>query len=315
MAMPSSIPTRVVRLRPWLQTTAVEACFPTPQKGALILKDQGRTLLDETLTLIRLQGRPEDGSFRATHAQRLPDGGYVLAHARAKRGEHNLERFDPSGRFLGSFAIGDGVAHLAADRRGQIWVGYFDEGIFGGDPLSAYGLSRFDLNGHLDFQWDGASHGHIDDCDALTLDDEDVAWICAYSDYFVATITETGTRTVLSKAPVSIISGLLAGRDHLGFLGGVDFHGVSDKGGFVIHTSPEGSRIEELPKVGPDLTPKDSIVTVIAQATGRRTQVQLLDENAGPISFRGNVSCRAGTALCWNDTHIYRFDLADLVAA
>lgn len=313
--MPTSIPTRVVRLRPWLHATDVEACFPTPHKGALILKDQGKTLLDETLTPIHLQGRPKDGSFQASHAQRLPDGGYVLAHARAKKGEHNLERFDPSGRFVDSFAIGDGVAHLAVDRRGRIWVGYFDEGIFGGDPLSACGLSRFDLSGHLDYQWDGATHGRIDDCDALTLDDHDAAWICPYSDYFVATITEADTRTILPKAPVSIISGLLVGGGYMGFLGGMDFHGAGDRGGFIIHVAPEGSRVEELPKVGPDPTPKDSIVTIVSQATGRRTQVQLLDEQSSPITFRDNVSCRAGTALCWNDAHIYRFNLADLVTA
>jgi hypothetical protein len=115
-------------------------------------------------------------------------------------------------------------------------------------------------------------------------------------------------------------SGLLVSNDHIGFVGGMDFHGADgfragDQGGFVLHVSPEGSRVEELPQTGPAPTSKDSIVTIIARATGRRSQVQLLDDNMSPITFRNNVSCRAGAALCWNDTHVYRFDLADLVNA
>ncbi|WP_343611013.1 hypothetical protein [Novosphingobium sp.] len=314
-SMPSSISTRVVRLQPWLNVRNVEACFITLQQGALILKDRGKTLLDENLAGIHLANRPPDGTFATTHAQRLPDGGYVLASCRSKVGERNLQIFGPSGRFVRSFPIGDGIEHLAVDSRGRIWVGYFDEGIFGGDPLSAHGLSRFDQHGDLEYQWNGRPNAPIDDCDTLTLDDNDAAWICPYSPYFVAMIKGFETRTVLPKAPVSIMSGLLVGPKHLGFVGGIDFHGVGDQNGFRINVSPEGSRIEAMPKVGPDPTPKDSVVTIVSLETGNRTQVQILDQYSAPMTFRHNVSCRAGAALCWNGSHIYRFSLDSLLAA
>jgi len=310
-----AIPTRTVRLQPWLETSDVEACFPTQREGALILKDRGRTLLDESLSIIRLQNRPSADSFWTTHAQQLPDGGYALASSRSKIGEKNLHVFDDLGRFRTSFAIGDGIEHLAVDGKGRIWVGYFDEGIYGGDPLSSHGLSRFDQSGKLEYQWDYRKIGPIDDCDALTLDENGHAWVCPYTRYFVAVIAENDAHILLPRAPVSIISGLLTGATHVGLLGGTDFHGVGDKNGVVIHIAPEGTRIEHLPKVGPDPTDKESVVTIIALETGTRTQVQILDENAAPIPFHNKVSCRAGTALCWKDDRLYRFTLGSLLVA
>ena len=253
--------------------------------------------------------------FWTTHAQRLPDGGYALASSRSKIGERNLQLFDDSGKFRTSFPIGDGVEHLVIDRRGQIWVGYFDEGIFGGDPLSSAGLSRFDQTGKLEYQWDDAKYGRIDDCDALTVDEDGAAWVCAYTRYFVASILEADVRIVIREAPVSIISGLLIGRTHVAFLGGTDFHGVGDKNGVVIHASSEGGSVEELPKVGPDPTSKESVVTIVSRLTGDRTQVQILDEKASPLAFRNNVSCRSGTAVCWNGDQIYRVSLENLLTA
>ena len=313
--MTDAIPTRTLRLQPWLKTSDVEACFPTQRHGALILKDRGQTLLDESLSIIRLQNRPLGGSLGTTHAQRLPDGGYALASSRSKAGEKNLHLFDDLGRFQTSFSVGDGIEHLAVDRWGRIWVGYFDEGIYGGDPLSSHGLSRFDRNGKLEYQWDYRINGPIDDCDALTLDENGRAWVCPYTRYFVAVIADSDARIILPAAPVSIISGLLTGTTHVGFLGGMDFHGVGDKNGVVIHVEPEGARIEQLPKVGPEPTDKESVVTIFSLKTRTRTQVQVLDENSAPIPFRNKVSCRAGTAVCWTNDRIYRFTLDELLIA
>ncbi len=313
--MTDNFPTRTIRLQPWLKASNVEACFPTQREGLLILKDRGRTLLDQKLSVIPLQNRPPDGSFWMTHAQRLPDGGYALASSRSRVGEKNLHLFDDLGRFQTSFAIGDGIEHLAVDGRGRIWVGYFDEGIFGGDPLSSHGLSRFDQSGKLEYQWDYEKNGQIADCDALTLDEKGRAWVCPYSRNFVAIITDDEVRIILPEAPVSIISGLLTGAGHVAFLGGIDFHGVGDKNGVLIHVGPVGSRVEQLPKVGAEPTDKESVVTIVALQTGVRTQVQVLDESSAPIPFRNRVSCRAGTAVCWKGDHIYRFTLESLLTA
>ncbi len=204
---------------------------------------------------------------------------------------------------------------MAVDRKGRIWVGYFDEGIYGGDPLSSHGLSRFDQRGKLEYQWDYRENGPIDDCDALTLDENDRAWVCPYSRYFVAAIEGKDARILLPASPVSMICGLLTDSTHVGLLGGTDFHGVGDKNGVVIHVGPEGSSIEQLPKVGPDPTDKESVVTIVSLNTGERMQVQVLDQDSGPISFRNKVSCRAGTAVCQKGDRLYRFTLQSLLNA
>jgi hypothetical protein len=280
----------------------------------LILKDHGKTPLDEELSIIHLKNGPPDGSFWFTHVQRLPDGGYALASSRSKVGEKNLRLFDDRGHFRTSFPIGDGVEHMAVDRKGRIWVGYFDEGIYGGDPLSSGGLSRFDQSGKLEYQWDHRVGGPISDCDAMTLDETDRAWVCPYTQYFVAAIDGNDARILLPASPVSIISGLLTGTTHVGLLGGTDYHGVGDQNGVIIHVGPEGNRIEQLPKVGPDPTDKESVATIVNLNTGVKMQVQVLDQDSGPIPFRNKVSCRAGTAVCWKGDHIYRVTLEDLMS-
>ncbi|AHE57483.1 hypothetical protein [Sphingomonas sanxanigenens] len=310
--MTAAIPTRTIQLQPWLKTGDVEACFPTDGGGALILKDRGRILLDETLAVITLHDRP-DIDWGWTHAQRLPGGGYALASSRSVVGKKNLQLFDDRGNLVTRFPAGDAIEHMAVDDQGRIWVGYFDEGIFGHDPLSYAGLSRFSETGRLDYQWDYSTHGPILDCYALTLDGAGRAWLCPYTEFFVAAITDDDVRIVMSEAPVSLAQGLLVSATHLGFVGGMD---LPRDGGTVIGWSIDGTATH-LPPTPEDLseTTKESVVTIVDLQTGAQTQVQLLDEYAAPLAFHNRVNCRAGTAACWTKDAIYRFKLENLVSA
>ncbi|WP_405683073.1 hypothetical protein [Streptomyces sp. NBC_00057] len=73
----------------------------------------------------------------------LPDGGFVLADARSKAEEQHVQVFDALGRPSWMFRMGDAIEHLLADASGDPWVGYFDEGVYGNDPLSHPGLRRW----------------------------------------------------------------------------------------------------------------------------------------------------------------------------
>jgi hypothetical protein len=76
------------------------------------------------------------------------DVGFSVGHLHANVSvPDNAQVFNASGQALRSFRIGDGVEHLAVDEPGTIWVGYFDEGIYSGDPLSVGGFTRFDEYG------------------------------------------------------------------------------------------------------------------------------------------------------------------------
>ena len=79
--------------------------------------------------------------------------------------------------------------HLKIDRSDRIWVGWFDEGVFGNEgwrvadlewPPSAYGLAAFDSKGKVLRVSAGAEPEYqIADCYALNVFG-DAAWACTY---------------------------------------------------------------------------------------------------------------------------------------
>lgn len=121
---------------------------------------------------------------------RLRDGRWIVADSRCRSGALNAQVFAPDGTLEASFSIGDGISHLQADSQGGIWVGYFDEGVFGaeagasGPPLGQSGLNRFDAQGALLWAYDAPSAGLGDrpvyDCEALNVAG-DAVWCCADS--------------------------------------------------------------------------------------------------------------------------------------
>jgi hypothetical protein len=124
----------------------------------------------------------------------LPDGSLLLAQSRYSRRPFepdNAQVFSGSGQALRSFRIGDGVAHLAVDEPGTIWVGYYDEGIYSGDPLSAGGLARFDEYGRQLWTYRPPSGlDHIADCYALNVSAR-TTWAYYYTGFPLIRITDT----------------------------------------------------------------------------------------------------------------------------
>ncbi|WP_238006318.1 hypothetical protein KZZ52_36140 [Dactylosporangium sp. AC04546] len=129
----------------------------------------------------------------------LPDGSFLLVQSRCvhrsfKPVPDNAQVFNASGQALRSFRIGDGVEHLAVDEPGTIWVGYFDEGIYSGDPLSAGGLARFDEYGRqLWTYWPPSGFDHIATCYALNVGAR-TAWAYYYTGFPLVRITDTEVR-------------------------------------------------------------------------------------------------------------------------
>ena len=116
----------------------------------------------------------------------FPDGRVLLAGSRADF--RSRDDFDRNGIVVDGGAcrhilLGDGIEHLQIDGAGRIWVGYFDEGIFGNsgwsNPVGAPGLVVFNDLGSVLWR-----NGGIDmaDCYALNVA-ADAAWVCAYADF------------------------------------------------------------------------------------------------------------------------------------
>lgn len=173
--------------------------------------------------------------------QPLPDARILVVGARARAGAPNAVVYDTSGQPVARGRLGDGIEHVQTTPTGRIWVGYFDEGVYGDDPIAHHGIARFtaDLTPEWTYPYD-TGHGIVDDCYALNVDGE-TAWAYYYSDFPIVRITEgtvTGwhTRTsgahALCVAPdtVALVGGYGPDRDrlNLGYLGHDRHEPISD---------------------------------------------------------------------------------------
>lgn len=135
----------------------------------------------------------------------LSDGDLLIVGSRSQRyrdgtAEDNAFVYGPSGAFREAFCLGDGIGHIGVDAAGDIWVGYFDEGVFGNNgwdqPIGAAGLVRFDRHGRLRWTYHPPSGADtIVDCYALNVDTA-TTWTCYYSDFPVVEITNNRPRTI-----------------------------------------------------------------------------------------------------------------------
>jgi len=69
------------------------------------------------------------------HVQPLPDDQILIVAARCRwRPDHpdtNAVVLNPDGSVARRAVLGDGIGHVLATDSGKIWVGYFDEGVYG----------------------------------------------------------------------------------------------------------------------------------------------------------------------------------------
>jgi hypothetical protein len=162
---------------------------------------------------------------------RLADGSWVVAAARCPVGETNARILGSDGTVLSCLCLGDGIAHLRCDAAGGIWVGYFDEGVFGtlgwgyGDgeptPIGAAGIVRFDSDGVVLPVYRPADRPgpEIFDCRAFDLA-PDAAWCCPYPDFPVVRAGVDGALRVWRNPAVAGASVLAVDADHVVLLGG-----------------------------------------------------------------------------------------------
>lgn len=124
-------------------------------------------------------------------------GNIVVVEA---QGSDNTDIYGADGTRKARFDAGDGVERMLVTPDDQIWVAYFDEGIFGTAqrpdgswPPAAHGLARFAPDGEC--TWHAPTHQiRIDDCYALTANGQEV-WFCPYSNFPIAQVSGDSIRT------------------------------------------------------------------------------------------------------------------------
>lgn len=159
--------------------------------------------------------RINDLKLAHTFVQPLPGGRILLAGARSQWRPEGADRnaiiYDSHGHALAEEILGDGIEHVLATAAGDIWVGYFDEGIFGNfgwgrpegpDPVGACGLIRFSPDLRPAWCFPGERNpppvSSISDCYALNVADDEV-WTCCYEDFSIVRICD-GRLTVWRNA-------------------------------------------------------------------------------------------------------------------
>lgn len=110
--------------------------------------------------------------------------------------EQNAVVFGANGEWTDEGTLGDGIAEVLTTPAGQIWVSYFDEGVFGNNGWGAPGLIPIGSNGIVRFTPDlvsawrypyDAEGGSIDDAYSLNVEGE-TAWSSYYSDFPIVCI-------------------------------------------------------------------------------------------------------------------------------
>lgn len=128
-------------------------------------------------------------SRRFSFVQPLPGEHFLVVESRLWQDRSpNAYVFDQAANVIASFVAGDGIEHVQTTRRGDIWIGYFDEGVYKEGQLGNAGLVCLDSSGQplLRYADDVAeSNGlpFIDDCYALNVAKEDEVWIAYYSHF------------------------------------------------------------------------------------------------------------------------------------
>lgn len=147
----------------------------------------------------------------------LPDNRWIIANSRCEPGERNARLLSASGEVVGRLSLGDGIEHVQVDSAGNIWVAYFDEGIFGSydlggaQPLGAPGLVMYDVQGEVGWAHAAASGSTgINDCGALNVAGDDV-WCAFYGDPENATypvMRLRGGREDLWRTPLRLVDAI-----------------------------------------------------------------------------------------------------------
>ncbi len=158
--------------------------------------------------------------------QPMPGGRFLVAGARSRWRRDGPDRngvlYDTDGQVVGEGVLGDGIRHVLATGSGQVWIGYFDEGVYGnygwgqagtGEPVGAAGIVRFSPGlepaWHYPRNTGAGPRDAISDCYALNLDDQ-CAWACYDSGFPVVRIrddTVTGWHNDITGARALAVAG------------------------------------------------------------------------------------------------------------
>jgi hypothetical protein len=201
--------------------SAAGACFPDPA-AARPVEARITVHTPELAAVTRIAGLV----LAYITVQPMPGGRFLVAGARCRWRRDGPDRngvlYYADGQVVSEGVLGDGIGHVLATRDGQVWVGYFDEGIYGNygwgrpdseEPVGAYGIVRFSPElapaWHYPKYTEVGPWDAVSSCYALNVDDECV-WTCYDSDFPVVRIRDgavTGWHNEIRGASALAVAG------------------------------------------------------------------------------------------------------------
>lgn len=164
------------------------------------------------------------------YAQPLPGKEWVLVRVRsAGNTDENGYIYSAQGTLLRSLALGDGIQDIQTTAAGQLWVGYFDEGIFGDTTLGRAGLACFGSDEALAFNFNRMAQGSIADCYALNVVSNNEAWLCPYTNFQIVKVEDYQIIHSWDNNPIRGSHAFAVWKDRVLLAGG-----YSDKGNLFI---------------------------------------------------------------------------------
>lgn len=161
------------------------------------------------------------------HAQPLSGNEWVVVRARsAGNTDGNGHFYSAQGDLLRTVAFGDGIEGIQTTADGQIWVGYFDEGIFGNTTFGRAGLASFGQDDALTFDFNRLTEGMIADCYAFNVVSATEVWLCPYTDFPVVKIKNNQISSRWDNNPICGSHAFAVWKDRVLFVGG---YGEKDK--------------------------------------------------------------------------------------
>jgi hypothetical protein len=166
-----------------------------------------------------------------TNAFKVAEDRYCFICGRARfRSDNDYDEnciiLDENGKRVCEFCVGDGVEAAQTNKNGEIWVSYFDEGIYGNygwlsqNSVGKNGLNCFDVSGKIIYAYDNSAFD-IDDCYALNVANKNETWIYYYSAFNLALIKDKKIERVI-KMPIEGSESLAIEKSKLLIDGGYD---------------------------------------------------------------------------------------------
>lgn len=162
------------------------------------------------------------------HLDLLGDGSFLVVGARSEWSESGPELnaivYDRDGRAVRRGCLGDGIEHVQVAPDGTIWVGYFDEGVFGNlgwggpgpPPIGSAGIAAWTPD--LTKTWElDPSEGVVSDCETLNVSGDGVL-STPYTDHPILQITG-GAVTTTPTSGISGPSGIVRAGRRVGVIG------------------------------------------------------------------------------------------------